>query len=74
MEDFKDNDENEQMSKTMTDIENYVNNNEIDDIIEEVTNEVQIPTENADEITETDVEVLEEVENTNTNWESFFKK
>ena len=45
MEDFKDNDENEQMSKTMTDIENYVNNNEIDDTIEEVTDEVQIPTE-----------------------------
>lgn len=53
MKNFKDNDENEMMSKTMTDIENNVNDNEID---------------------ETDVEVLKEVENTNTNWESFFKE
>ena len=77
MENFKDNDENEMMSKTMTDIENNVNESELDEIddsIEEVTDEVQIPTENADEITETDVQVLEEVKNTNTNWESFFKE
>lgn len=69
-------DENEMMSKTMTDIENNVNETELDekdDSIEEVTDEVQIPTENADEITDTDVEILAPVENTNTNWESFFK-
>lgn len=30
--------------------------------------------QNTDEVTNADVEILEEVENTNTNWESFFKE
>ena len=30
--------------------------------------------QNTDEVTNAEVEILEEVKNTNTNWESFLKK